>query len=170
MTFLNVGQQHGNGLNEETSEAVQRVFFAALLLTGSAARAERAIREGIAEMGMDKVSGEAVLHATVRAAIAPRVSRRRERFGRQDLTSSSLPRELRRVLLLPMDLRHCFVLRLLVGLPLSECSRLLRTEVRQVERNTVSAAVALASIRKQEEAGSAGSSVLNLARDAAVVN
>jgi hypothetical protein len=38
MAFLNVVQDHGNEPDAETSEAFQKMFIAALLLTGSAAR------------------------------------------------------------------------------------------------------------------------------------
>jgi hypothetical protein len=150
MAFLNVGQEHGNEPDAGTLEAFQKVFIAALLLTGSAARAECSMLEGIRTVGKDEVSGEAVLHATLRAAIVLQGSRGEERSEMQDSSISSLPLELRRVLLLPASLRRCFVLRLLVGLPMRECSRLLSIEACQVEQNTVSAAVELAGIRGQE--------------------
>jgi len=44
MAFLNVGQEHGNEPDAETLEAFQEMFIAALLLTGSAARAECSAR------------------------------------------------------------------------------------------------------------------------------
>jgi hypothetical protein len=150
MAFFNVGQEHGNEPDAETRQAFQKMFIAALLVTGSAARAECSILEGIRTVGRDEVSGDAVSHATLRAALVPQVAIRRERSETQELSTSSLPIELRRVLLVPEDLRRCFVLRLLVGLPLSECSRLLSLEGCRVEQNIVSAALAIAGIGAQE--------------------
>lgn len=131
--------------------AFQKLFIAALLLTGSAAKAELSILEGI-ETFDGKASSNARLRATLNAAIAPRETIHREISGAQDLSTLGLPVELRRVLLLPENLRHCFVLRLLVGLPLRECSRLLSLEPCQAEQNTISAAVMLAGIRMLEAA------------------
>jgi hypothetical protein len=148
MAFLNVVQDHGNEPDAETSEAFQKMFIAALLLTGSAAGAECSILEGIKTLDQGEVSGAAALQGTLKAAVVPQI--RRERLAIQDLSASGLPIELRRVLLLREDLRRSFVLRLLVGLPLCECSRLLSLETCQVEQNIVSAALALAVIRRQE--------------------
>jgi hypothetical protein len=148
MAFLNVVQDHGNEPDAETGEAFQKMFIAALLLTGSAAGAECSILEGIKTLDQGEVSGAALLYASVRAAVLPQMAMCRERFWIQDSCASGLPIELRRVLLLREDLRHAFVLRLLVGLPLSECSRLLSLEVCQVEQNSVSAALALADTRR----------------------
>jgi hypothetical protein len=146
MAFAKVDQEYGNEPDAGTRDAFQKLFIAALLLTGSAAKAELSILEGIRTSG-GKTSSNALLHATLNAAISPRETIHREISGAQDLSTSGLPVELRRVLLLPENLRHCFVLRLLVGLPLRECSRLLSLEPCQAEQNTISAAVMLTGIR-----------------------
>jgi hypothetical protein len=78
MAFLNVGQEHGNEPDAETHDAFQKMFIAALLLTGSAASAECSLLEGIRTLGQGEVSGAAVLHATLKAALVPRIAMRRE--------------------------------------------------------------------------------------------
>jgi DNA-directed RNA polymerase specialized sigma24 family protein len=67
-----------------------------------------------------------------------------------DLLSSLLPPELRRVLSLSLDLRHCFVLRMLVGLSPQECSRLLHLDSRRVDEVAGAAAKELARIGQNE--------------------
>jgi hypothetical protein len=125
-------------------------FITALLLTRSAAQAECSVLEGIASICQGDVSDDAILTATLRAAIAAPVVVGLQRTQMQDLSTSSLPVELHRVLLLPESLRHCFVLRLLVGLSVSECSLVLSLTDCQVEQNTVAAALVLSGIRELE--------------------
>jgi len=64
--------------------------------------------------------------------------------------SSILPFELRRVLHLPPALRHCFVLRFLVGLSREACARLLRLEIRQVDERARTAMLELPTIREEK--------------------
>ena len=63
----------------------------------------------------------------------------------------ALPAELQRVLLLPRDLRQCFVLRLLMGLPRERCAQLLGVDIAQVKHMTAMAAIELAEIAAREQ-------------------
>lgn len=148
MTILN-GQLHGNEPDAMDSAAFQRIFVTALLLTRSA-KAECSVLEGLTAASQGDESGGALLHATLRAAIAAPVGVALHRPETQDLSTSSLPVELRRVLLLSESLRQCFVLRLLVGLSVIECSRLLSLNACQIEQNTAAAALALSGIQELE--------------------
>jgi len=148
MTCLAVDKAHRNTLDAiGVSESLNEMFTTSLLLTGSAERAERAVLEGIETMGQDHVSAHVVLKATIRAAVAPEVMTGREAFWEREPAVSRLPIELRRVLLLPTFLRHAFVLRLLLGLPRDECSRLLQLDAGALDAHVVSAAVALAHMK-----------------------
>ena len=150
MAILNVDQEQANEPYAEVRDALQNVFMAALLLTGSAASAEFAILEGIRTLNACEGSRDALLLATLRAAVRPTAATSRDTFARPDVFTSNLPVELRRVLALPEDLRQSFVLRLLLGLPPDECSRLLSLKAAEVEKNMVSGALALA--HRQEPA------------------
>jgi hypothetical protein len=130
-------------------DVLHKIFTAALLLTGSAARAERAVVEAI-ETLMDHVSASSIFQATIRIAVSPQIIGGAELSGEQELPASWLPLELQRVLLLPRDDRHAFVLRLLLGLSRNQCSRLLHVEDGELDKRIVSAALALASIKTNE--------------------
>jgi hypothetical protein len=144
MTFLNDGQLYGNEhfVYTNTGGALERIFVTALLLTGSAAKAESSILEGIEALPDGVASENAILRATLNAALASQSPVRLEGLE-ANLTAMHLPVELRRVLLLPETLRRSFVLRTLVGLPLSECSRLLSRDACKVEQDIASAAIEL---------------------------
>jgi DNA-directed RNA polymerase specialized sigma24 family protein len=129
---------------------VGNVFLTALLLTGSAERAEAAILHAHGVLSHDNASGEALLRGVVHAAIEPRseaANQLPEELGR---ASSMLPFELRRVLHLPQALRHCFVLRFLVGLPREVCARLLHLEIRQVDERARTAMLQLPTIQRNK--------------------
>src|SRR5260370_23544988 len=76
-----------------TNEAQRRTFTTALLLTGSAERAEGAVLEGIRVMDRSRVSGEALLRTTGEASIAAKIPC--ERVEGKESASSLLPVELR---------------------------------------------------------------------------
>jgi hypothetical protein len=127
---------------------LQDALTAALMLTGTAEGAERAVWESIGTL--DESAGGDLFHATLRTAVAAAKTQRDQSVDVSGWTLTSLPNELRRVLSLRANLRHCFVLRILLGLPLNECADLLETDESTVAENTVSAAVALAAVRPQK--------------------
>jgi hypothetical protein len=59
---------------------------------------------------------------------------------------SILPFELRCVLALPQDIRHCFVMRILLGLPREVCAWLLHIDIPQVNHRTQAAVLELADL------------------------
>jgi len=137
----------GISITRETPGArktLGKTFITALLLTGSARRAEAAILEAIEVMEEGKVPDDALLHGIVAASIASRTPD--ARIDEEDHASSLLPVELRLVLRLPVDLRRCFVLRMLAGFSIGTCARMLQTEIHQVEELVCVSVRALASL------------------------
>ncbi len=94
MTFLTVDTADQDTVGADgVSKGLNEVFIAAILLAGCSEQAERAVVEAIETLGDEE---------------GPR---------QPPPTVSWLPIQLRGVLLLPRDLRHAFVLRLLLALP-----------------------------------------------------
>jgi hypothetical protein len=104
--------------------------------------AETAMLEGIHLLDNDETSEEELLLTIVSAAIDPRQwsgPRPPKKCSRRVAAPCRTPRVLR----LPIDLRHCFVLRLLLSLPREFCAHLLSLDVGTVDRDTSLAAQAL---------------------------
>jgi hypothetical protein len=127
---------------EVMPEALKRSFVAALLLTGSAGLAETAVMEGIAWMDPNRVSDESLFQATLAASML--TNSQEEGAEERERASSMLPVALARVLRLSTELRRCFVLRILAGLPREVCSRLLRIESYRIDALACAAAGILA--------------------------
>jgi hypothetical protein len=135
-----------------TNEALGRTFITALLLTGSAERAEAAVLEGIKVTQRGEVSDEALLlQGTLSASIAAGADG--PRAEEQQHASSLLPVELRRVLRLLPDFRRGFVLRVLVGLSREVCARMLQTEIQHIDELVYAATRALACLSKDGTPG-----------------
>ena len=126
-----------------TDNSLGKAFIAALLLTGSMEQAETAVLEGIRFLDPDDEPGEALLSHTVSAAFETRPERLVSPGG-LERSSAVLPRELHSVMRLSPDIRHCFVLRVLVGWSRELCARLLRLEIRQIDERTRIAMLKLA--------------------------
>ncbi|MBZ5593524.1 MAG: hypothetical protein LAP39_14875 [Acidobacteriia bacterium] len=133
---------------QDLHHMVSTAFLTALLLTGSAERAEAALLQAKGVLGLDNTSGEALLRRAVNAAIEPPLETVEQPSEDLERASSSLPCELRRVLHLRPALRHCFVLRFLVGLPREVCARLLHLEVPQIDERARTAMLELPTIQK----------------------
>jgi hypothetical protein len=134
------------------NHAVSRTFTTALLLTANLEQAEAATLDGIRWLDPEEASEEALFLASVKAAIASR-RQATEQPEELDRASSILPPELVRVLRLSLDLRHCFVLRVLAGLSREDCARLLHLGIEHVDEGTSAAARTLAGIFTQEKTG-----------------
>jgi hypothetical protein len=128
-----------------TNEGLSRAFRTALLLTGSAREAEAAMVDAMRSADREAMSDRELFLGTVVAAL----DRRYEASAQTedlDQVSSILPIELMRVSRLSLDLRRCFILRVLAGFSREECSRLLHLEVRRVDEAASAAAQELARI------------------------
>lgn len=132
------------------SESLRMTFVTAILLTGSVKHAEMAMLEGIRSLDIDATLEEELLLSIVSAALGPRQWSGRRPPEEMAYASSLLPVELQRVLRLPIDLRHCFVLRLLLAIPREFCARVLGLDVGAIDRDTSLAAQVLAQIVQGE--------------------
>jgi DNA-directed RNA polymerase specialized sigma24 family protein len=115
---------------------IGRALLTAHLLTGSLQQAEKATREAIDSWNSGEDPEEAVfqnvLNAAARAPAGPNPNN-------SDTSDSSLPNELIAVFRLAPQLRRCFVLRIVVGLPAKVCARLLHLQSEQVDEYTSAA-------------------------------
>ncbi len=135
----------------DNNQAISRGFRATLLLTGSLAQAEGAMLDAVHSLGHEEEPDDALFLRAIKAAITAgrQASARVQDF---DLASSVLPLELRRVLRLPLDLRHCFVLRFLAGFSREDCAKILHLKMERVDDGVCAAAQALAGIVEAEKA------------------
>ena len=127
-----------------TSKGICNAFLTALLVAGDSEQAEAATAYAIRSINRPGGSDEAVIVAALTAAIS---SSREQPATSWDLDGelSFLPPALKRLSRLAMDHRHCFVLRMLVGLPREECARVLACPPKQVDECTCAAMVKLAT-------------------------
>src|SRR5579862_4512223 len=133
-------------------ETLENAFIAGLLLTGSVERAEAAILESVRISCPDDLFSEALFRRTVHYLIEPQKNESTaEQQKDLDRAASILPFELRCVLSLPRDLRYCYVLRVLVGLPREVCAWLLHLNTSQVEERTRAAMLELPLIQQRSE-------------------
>ena len=106
--------------------ALDVAFRTALLLTGDTRTAEVAVMHGIG--ACEDLSPDGLLIAAVRSAV-----RRRTNSSGGPCKIECLSPELRRLFMLQPLSRHCFVLRVLVGLSPEACADLLDVSVTEFE-------------------------------------
>ncbi len=112
----------------EASKALYEASRAALLITASAEAAEYAVLRGIAALEFGHIGDDVLLVETIKAVIQQRAD-----FPSQsESTVSQLPRELQRLFLLAPISRDCFMLRVLLGIPIGTCSRILRLGIEEI--------------------------------------
>jgi hypothetical protein len=125
-------------------ETIENAFIVGLLLTGSIEKAERAIVDSIRCTETEDVCGRRVFRRVIQWAVDPQDQRSRGVID--EASVRILPFELGCVLHLPSDLRHCYVLRILVGLSREVCAWVLHTDLEQISQRTQSAVNGLAQI------------------------
>jgi len=125
--------------NQQLQRAgLNRAFLAAHLLTGGSERAECAVMEAIASWSPDQ-SDDELFEQVLRAAVRGTVGDGQSFPNRVDLPGAALPAELQAVLRLAPQLRQCYVLRVLAGLPRQSCASLLHLSAQQVDQYTCAA-------------------------------
>jgi len=112
---------------------LNRALLTAHLLTGSLQQAEEVTLEAIDSWKPGDESEEVLLQHVLDAAARAHVERNP---NHPDSSGSYLPDELKAVLRLAPQLRRCFVLRILAGLPTEVCARLLGLHSEQVDEYT----------------------------------
>jgi hypothetical protein len=123
----NLGRRRMSAL-DEWARAIDSAFSIALLLSGNMATAEAAVDDAIS-VCPENCADEDLMRATVSSAIRRSLGRPWEHAD----TQSVLPLELQQVVQMAPLLRGCFVLRVLAGFSLIECSSLLNVSVEEVE-------------------------------------
>jgi hypothetical protein len=113
--------------SDEWSRVIDKAFSIAFLLSGNMAAAEAALLDGIS--CSENCVGEDLVRETVRSAIR----RNSGHPWKHADTQSVLPLELQHVAQMAPLLRGCFVLRVLAGFSLLECSTLLNLPVEEVK-------------------------------------
>jgi hypothetical protein len=127
---------------QNDSSWLRKAFWIALLLTGSVTQAEAAVSDAIGVMDLDDGLSEPLLGITVAIAVncRPQIGHPRVEV---ELRSSILPWELNAVVYLSPPLRHCFVLRVLLGYSRELSSAILGLQASQVDERTRLAVVRL---------------------------
>ena len=133
---------------KEPTEVLDRVFLVALLITGNMDGAEDAVLDGIAALD-GTISSDGFLLATLKSAI----ERGEQRSGETEDIFPSVPLELRRILLLNPDIRACFVLRVLLGMPSKTCSEVLRIPIQEIGHSVSDAMQQLAFLGSTTRTG-----------------
>ena len=111
---------------ETMPSALDIAFRTALLLTGDTRTAEMAVTRAID--ACEALSPGGILIEAVRSAV-----RRRTKLSNCPYEVDGLPVELQRLFMLQPLLRHCFVLRILVGLLSEVCAELLEISIAEFE-------------------------------------
>ena len=112
---------------------IGRAFLMAHLLTGNIEQAERSTMEAI-----DSWDPGDETEATLLLKVLDAAARAEIKYAPGE-PGYHLPGELQAVLRLEPQARRCFVLRVLAGLPLEACARLLHLDSRRLERYTCAA-------------------------------
>lgn len=141
-------------------EILGKTFLTALLLTGTVERAEAAVLQSIKVLDADDISAEPLLQATVRCSIGLQSGIGGQEIDGLEHGSRILPSELKCVLHLPFQLRHCFVLRILAGFPREACASVLQLKPSQIDECTCSAILRLAELSFSQTMDSERQSVL----------
>ena len=125
-----------NAARPAVARLIERAFLTAHLLTANIHQAEDATLKGLDSWKPEEEPGEALFQHVLDASARAQIQANRPD---SDASGSYLPNELKAVLRLSPDLRRCFVLRVLVGLPLLVCARLLRLDSDRVDEYTCAA-------------------------------
>jgi hypothetical protein len=133
-----------------SKRTLNRTFSTAFLLTGNAERAEAAILDAIGALDAAELSEETLFLKAMAAAVAHTAEGpvRDEDFDRLRCFVSI---ELRRVMRLPVAIRHCFVLRVLVGFPREVCSTILQRSEQDIEESACLGAQELVRIGQERK-------------------
>jgi DNA-directed RNA polymerase specialized sigma24 family protein len=133
----------------DIEHTINRAFLTAHLLTASTEQAESATMEAIDLWDPDAETEEVLFRNVLHAAARPQIESVPSSSNKCDVAGSYLPDELQAVLRLAPQLRRCFVLRILVGLPPQVCARLLHLDSRRVDRYASAALECLGSLDRR---------------------
>ena len=134
-----------------TQQAIKQAFWPAVLLSADTKRAEEAIADAIRILEPEDFATDAFLICVLTLLIQRSRLFVDQRESDRDLSLSIFPIELQCVLRLPTSYRHCYVLRILLGLPDDLCTGLLHLDKRALSKITSAAVGRLAAVQVDEE-------------------
>jgi hypothetical protein len=144
---MNDANMTGAGSPDPDSiDLIRKAFLAALLLTANVKQAEDAVVEAITLFDMEQAAPEGLVSIAVAAAVKMRPGIESPRDVR--IRSSILPWELNSLRYLSPHLRHCFVLRILLGWSREMSAGFLQLETPQVDDRTRAAVARLTYIHQ----------------------
>lgn len=128
--------------------AMGRVWTTVFLLSGDATQAEDAVADAILSSDTDDFETEGFMTCVLILSIQRSRNTSKRSIRKTSEIWVTLPAELQNVLSLPLRLRHCFVLRVLIGLPRETCQQMLQVNDDELENSVCSAVVQLAAMGK----------------------
>ncbi len=119
-------------IQDDASSYLGKAFTLAVVLTNDVDHAE-----SIVETAIDSLPAEIICEETLLAQVAASAWKRSQAavqgLGQcQSIRQTSLPEELKRVFELPRQLRYCFSMRVLAGMSVHLCGRLIGLRPDQV--------------------------------------
>ncbi len=123
-----------------------KVLAAAVLLSGDVTQAEDAVADAILSLETDDFETEAFLTCVVILSIQRSRNSSKRWIRKTSEISVALPAELQNILSLSSKLRHCFVLRVVLGLPKETCRQMLQVDDNELEQSLCSATTQLATM------------------------
>jgi hypothetical protein len=126
-------------------ELVHQAFTVALLITGTTEDAEAAVLEGISSVDPADEPRQSLIPRTIVASVE---HRKRNTLQKRGHIPTTLARELHAVIDLAPDIRICFVLHTLIGLPGQVCADLLRLEISQIQQRVTAAVLTLSQVKE----------------------
>lgn len=152
------GTTISTGFESHLDKAISRVFWTAVILTGSSTFAESVVGDCIEYLDIEDLAGECFLTCVLTLSLQRSPSEPNSHDA-ADAIVATLPLELQLVLELPTFLRHAFTLRMLLGLPVEQCSRLLHVQPEHIAERVFKAIHELAALDPRGSNG-IGNSVL----------
>jgi hypothetical protein len=120
--------------NRVIANILSRSFLTARLIIGNTTQAEKAVLEAINVWNPDEEDEEQLFLITLRAAVQSQITAPSAVSNDECTADFRLPVELFRVLELSPEIRRCFVLRVLVGMPSNVCAQILHADIRQLDQ------------------------------------
>ncbi len=134
-------------------QTVSQAFFIAHLLTADAEQAERVVLEALESWDPAEESEEMLVERVLTAGILATSKSAAWRWNQPTSVGAHVQPEIQAVLRLPSQLRHSFVLRVLVGLSRQAAARLLQLSPRQVDQHTCAALKCLPALADRSIGG-----------------
>jgi hypothetical protein len=132
-------------IEPDSSTDITRAFTAAFLLTRNISVAECAVLQAIESLSGERADPEELLRGSIVTSLRYTRGLPETAIPHAGCTWTGLPPALQNVLKLNTSSRSCFVLRILLHLPLNVCARMLQLQPYRVNERTQAAMQELAA-------------------------